>query len=179
MLPIFANAREAVAWAEELASRPVCDTLLGKNMIKSGSGGLSPVELRDVAFTISNLVANYDKPKGVLFRVVYGHPNGDGMMSVMDYVAHDIHRTPAGEKVDIAKLRGLVGGIIASIREAEVYDRRLSRSRIAKHIGITRQSFNEGPWPELESIVRAKLSQWLDAAEGNINNELNERGWLS
>lgn len=173
----FVNAQEAVKWAEELSTRPVCDSFLGKMLVKAGVGGLTPVELRDVALTITNFVFNM-RPVGVLFLLVYGNPEREGALSIMDKVAHEVHRLPEGETKDIAKLRALVGAVIESIRQRELFDKQLSRSKMAKFISITRKSFGERGWPECEAAVRKKLERWLLKAEENIHAELREREWM-
>ena len=174
----FRSAQSAVIWADEISTRPQCDSFLGKMLTKSGSGGLTPMELRDVALTITNFVYNLEKPVGILFLLVYGNPEREGALAVMDAVAHQIHRLPEGEKKDIARLRLLVGAVMENIRQKELYDRRFSRVKMAKFISISRKSFSERGWPELEAEVRKILGRWLLISEERLHAQLREWEWM-
>lgn len=174
----FVNAQQAIAWADEMTLRPVCDTLLAKNFVRGGVGGYTPQEMRDIAHTITNYVYNMEKPVGLLFLSVYGVPEREGAKTVMEEIAVRLHQLPEGKTKSISKLQLLVGAVMESTRQKELYDKRLSRVKMAKFISVSRKTLNERGWPELEAEARKVVNQWLAIGEERIHTKLREWEWM-
>lgn len=171
---IFNNARDAVSWAEEYATRPDIDSQL---LVKSpGFGGLTPHEMRDLALTICAKVTNTDKPKGYLFAYVYGNRKNT-MMAYADPIAHILHLKSDGLKKDIAKLRALACVLSESIRRHEQYDRPLSRRRISKNISVSKSTYFRD-WIKIEGECYSILKSWLSDAEKKLDDEFDNMGIL-
>ena len=177
--PLFDNARKAIYWAEEAAQRPDVDSQLTKFHVKGGSGDMTPDEIRDVALTITGIVTNYEKPKGLAFTAVYGHPNIFLVMSLGDMIAEQLSVMEEAKNKQFASLRGLVCGVIESEYRRWHFGRNLSQAGLASKAGMTRQSFAKSGWPELQIAARQILHDWLEQAERGITDQLGDRGWLS
>ena len=175
----FANAMEAVQWAEELGSRPICDTQFVKLLKKGGGGYYTPQELRDLALSITNATVQIDKPWGLFFISIYGAVNVWAVMGIQSSFATLLHKGPLGSDKDPEQLRKLVGGVCEAIRRKMLYGKTMSRASIAAHIGIDKRRFCESGWPELEAQVRATLLAKLTGVEAKLNDVLRTMDLLT
>jgi len=174
----FPNAEAAVAWADEVLSKPGTVDHIGK-LTKTGGGNLSFEDVKAYALTVSAVIARINPfTAGYVFRCVYGDfllTNKDAM--IMD-VARLIAENKAAKFVATHKLRALAAVVIVAKAEEANTSGKYPRARIAEAIGIKRQSSYDKPWsiliPEATKIVEGLI----ESAKAQIEGELEQKGMI-
>lgn len=174
----FSSAGEAIQWAEEISSRPVCDTQFGR-LLRRGGAGLAPMEVRDLALTITSLADTYSPPYGRFYRCVMGQATQSLIWEMACLLAQEIQQYDLHQGKDMAQVRRLAAGLIENQRLKCQYDRTLTRARLARIVGISKQAFMRQSWVELEAALRCTIMGWLDIAERGIALELENIGIVS
>ena len=176
----FPAASAAFKWAEEFLSRYPVESQIGKIM-RGPPGEFSRDELKDQALLIVKLVSRVEPARvSLVFRYVYGREDQIVQQDLMDALMRHLYEVVPGARGKHGpRMMMFVRSAAEGFRRYRQFGRKQSHSRIAGDIGMARQSFSEGHWPDLIGAARGGLKTWLEVGEKWIGDELKDRGFVA
>lgn len=178
---IFASVKDAVRWAEEVATIPSVGSVLG-NLTSSGvrCGSLSHDEVLDIALTISHIAENSKPWKGMAVKSVYTIRDRNRDHDLGIAMASRLRRTEMGKIKRNPQLIDLSKVTINATRARLLYGDRFHVKRMARDVGVSRNQFVTAPgWLFLRQAAIDLLQSWIDQGESEIYLKLNEIGWTA
>lgn len=174
----FPDAERAVAWSDEVLSKPGTVDHIGK-LTKRGGGDLPFEDVKAYALTVSAVVARTNPVSaGHVFRVVYG----DFLLTDKDAMVLDITGKIAKMKeakfTAFNKLRKLAAVAIVAAQYEQNTAGKYPRARIAEAIGIKRQSSYDKPWKVLIPEAQKVVAGLIETASAQIRGELEQKGMI-
>jgi len=175
----FKNSRAAVAWADELLSRPGVKSIFG-SIIGKPKSGVYLGDLLDLAHTISVVVTSV-KPKcaGLLYRYTYGEILTEDAIDMADWVYRTLRvkeeYLPFAVSHGTEKLRLLVQAMIAEVSFSDKTGKPWSRVKVIEYSGISKSRFF-ADWIPLVSDIENHIKSILDMAEKQIDLQFSEKG---
>ena len=181
---VFGSVASAIKWAEEWAIRPDVKSQLGGLCQVSRGSSLSRSEIKDIANTITAIVAGCEPPTGTALQCVYV-----GFSIARDYTVaeamaeylaswqkpYDRCRRKSGRQ-----LQALSYNVIKALRANELYHAEYPSTRIAAAVGVRWDTYyRSAMWPKLQSEAHSVLNLWVDRAEKETALALQQRGWLA
>ena len=178
----FASVKDAVRWAEEMATIPKVGSVLGNLVVSSGisCGKLSHEEALDIALTITNITANSKPWKGMAVKSVYTIRDHDRDHDLGIAMASRLRSTEMGRLKRNPQLIDLGKVTIKAMRAKLLYGERFPVKRMAHDVGVSRNQFISAPgWQFLRSQAHDLLESWVNQGSNEIFIELNIRGWMA
>lgn len=177
--PLFADTQSAIMWAEEFASRPDCQSQIGKLLHKPNKLKLGREELRDLALTITGWVSAAPAPSPLVLRCLYGDRSKAHFLEVGSQAAHVLHASPHGPGKEIAKLRALAMAVTESERKRAMTGKPMSFRGIASLVGISSSAFiNTVSWGELLDEAQRIIEGWAQKGLDHVTLQLDAAALL-
>lgn len=180
----FANAADAVSWAEEVLDKQGAGSQLGRLLKKAGYGEMTSDEARDHAHTIVMILAGYPhKMQAASFSYVYGrhdHYRESTLTEELTRRMADLLLAKEAEK-PVDKLRDLAIATLRSQREMYLFNRHHPMARIARFVQVPSSTFRDtrSHWPELYGETRTTVRRWVDDARKGLDELFRERGFVA
>lgn len=176
---MFSSVKDAIRFSEETALMPDIQSSM-RLLHSTGGGNLNRNEIVDVAQTITCITANCKPFKGMAAKAVYSacSTKADDRDLGIGIAANLLSMDEAGDK-STKQLIALGVGAIETMRSRELYGRRYPIKKVAKSVGVSRETFCRGKaWIELRAEAKQRLDLWVSMAETEIFSELNRIGWM-
>ena len=175
----FASAKDAVRWAEEVASIPDIGSQLGKLLMKPGTSTLTRADARDIAQTISTITAAACPPGGYAMKCVYAGHNMARDDQIGALIGDALHRQEPGRTKPHTHLIRLGTGTVIGERTRELYGMRFPLQALAFRMGVSKDALaRDDDWRILRRQAIQQLRDWLLQASRQITLELQELEWL-
>lgn len=176
---IFSSVKDAVRWSEETALMPDIQSSM-KLLTSSGKSTLSRNEAVDIAQTITNITANCKPYKGMAARSVYsscGSKEDDRLLGAG--IAAELLSLDEAMDKKAGQLLALGIGTVETMRAMELYNRRYPMGKVAKSVGVSRETFCKAKaWGKLRVEAKKQLESWVKMAELEIYSELSRLEWM-
>jgi hypothetical protein len=176
---MFSSVKDAVRWSEETALMTDIQSSM-KLLTSSGGTQLSRSEAVDIAQTVTLITANCKPFKGMAVKAVYSSCSTkfDDRDLGIGIAANLLNMESAMDK-NTRQLIALGVGAVETMRSIELYGRRYPVKKVAKSVGVSRETFCRGKaWINLRSEAKERLESWVRLAEIEIFSELNNLGWM-
>ena len=72
----------------------------------------------------------------------------------------------------------MVYGVITDLRMRALFGQKLSRAKIAKGMGLHRNSLSRGGWPQVLMTTYKLCRVWMRQSENHLADKLRDEGWL-
>ena len=170
----FYDIVDLFLWSEEVSSKEYPRDSIGKLIKRVGGGRYSAEDIRDYAQTVSCIFSQSLEFGGTAYRCIYGNIDFDRWDCLAVYLASKVVR----KRKDYDRVKALCEVVIAAERTQELTDKRISWSKHAQYIGISRQSFMSN-WISVAVFIRKELRRLLNKAESESYDQLCDIGALA
>lgn len=171
----FDQASKAVAWADEVLSKPNTKDSVGSLLKKPSNTSLSDV--MDHALTISVQMQKVNPIlSSSLYRYVYGDAFGSDMEMIIDIFADEFRQDESFEDFTEERILRFTASILRYVRTYENLGQRYPHSSIAKDIGLKRNSLQTIKWRKRIADGRAAVVRHLDRAEKQLTDIFTDKG---
>ena len=176
---MFSSVKDAVRFSEETALMPDIQSSM-RLLYSTGGGSLNRHEVKDIAQTITLITANCKPYKGIAARSVYsscGSKEDDRLLGAG--IAAELLSLDEAMDKRAGQLLALGIGTVETMRAMELYNRRYPMGKVAKSVGVSRETFCKAKaWGKLRVEAKKQLESWVKMAELEIYSELNRLNWM-
>ncbi len=176
---LFPSVKNAIQWSEEVAlSNNVQSSM--KLWHSSGGKNLTGNEVADIANTVTMITASCKPFKGMAIKAVFSACSTDeDDRNVGIAIAANMMNMETAKGVHHESLISLGICAIYRKRSVELYDRRYPMGKVAKKLGVSRETiYKSQRWKTLWIEAEQRLLVMVMNAEIEIYSKLLERGWM-
>lgn len=173
------DAGHAVAWADELCSRPqvVSPTAQVINRMRgtvlASAGGYSAQDYRDLAETVLTCLSGVYSIHADALRVIYGLPGESQKQRLSEEIAMVVDREPGEHTYSQASRLGRAA--VLRERSRQWNQRPMGRSVYAWALQVPRDAIRRNGWPPLIRVAEQTINQWAEAGGHELMASLQER----
>ncbi|MCH8506463.1 MAG: hypothetical protein LAT50_19425 [Ectothiorhodospiraceae bacterium] len=181
---LWRDAAHALAWAEEVVSRPDCANPTGRliRSLKRGelrSSPWTPQDYRDLAETVMVCMSMVPDHKGrEAFRAVYGLYDQARALRVAEELAKAMMERPAVEGKTYSQVSAVCKVAVHRERSRQEWSRPMGMQFYAAELDIRRERLYDGKWTTIIRETEELLKSWASRGESGLAELLGEKGLL-